>query len=177
MTPRHAAPDHDDTDELELAVTAMMRDTDLDLLGHVDVRFIYEPSDPYALHIRISTPFERGTKEWTVSREVFCVAALWGIGLPGLDFTVTPVEVTRARPGRPTREVPCLRATLREFVEDRNGLHHFTGVAIHLDITTSDVRDWFAMLTRVVPIGQEHEHIDIDTTIAELLGPSFQEGS
>lgn len=176
MTPRHAAPDN--TEPLTLVVTALMRDTRLDIIGHVTMNFIYDPADPYALEMVIRSPFQIGEKRWTASREVFCVAALWGIELPGLDLTVTPVVVSRARPGHATREVPCLRVTLREFVDCGHDMHHFTGHVIHFDITTSEVRDWFALLTQVVRIGSEHKHIDIDADIAALLDdPSYKEGS
>ena len=174
MTPRHAAPD----EPLSLVVTALMRDKKLDALGYVNVRFTYDPADPYALEMAIRTPFQAGEKKWTASREVFCAAALWGLELPGLDLTVTTVVVTRARPGHPTRDVPCLRVTLREYEDCGNAVsHRFTGHVTHFDITTSEVQPYFAAVTQVVRIGQERRHMDIDGAIAKILNESHKEGS
>lgn len=173
-SPRHQAPD---AVPLRLDVVAQLRDAQLDICGPMSITFTYDPRDPYALHLRMYEPWNPAlAREWTASREMFAVAALWGVEMQSLDISVSPIVVTRATPGQPVRDVPCLRITLREA--DERGDHHvFTGRDVHLDVVRSDVTQWFTTITQVVRIGQEHRYLDIDALIADILGPSYKEES
>lgn len=172
--PRHQAPD---AVPLQLEVVAQLRDAQLDICGHMAITFTYDPRDPYALHLRMWEPWNPNeAREWVASREMFAVAALWGIEMQGLDVSVSPIVVTRATPGQRVRSVPCLRITLRE-AEGRGDHHVFTGRDVHLDVVRSEVTQWFTTITQVVRIGQEHRHINIDALIAQILGPSYKEES
>lgn len=175
MTPPTLPDQTPDAVSLRLEVMAQMRDRNLDICGPIAVEFIYDPRDPYALTLKMFDAWDRSqTHDWVVSREMFAVAALWGIETQGLDVSVHPITVTRATPGLPPRDVPCLRICLRETTE-LDGRHVFTGRDAYLDIVRREVVQWFTTITQVVRIGQEHRHIDIDGTIARLLGRTHEE--
>jgi hypothetical protein len=155
-----------------------MRDRVLDICGPVAVRFTYDPTDPYALSMRMFEPWNRHhtqAPEWVVSREMLAVAVLWGVETPGLDVLVSTVTVTRATPGQAVRDVPVVRIMLRE-VEAHSNHHIFTGNDVYLDVDRRDLVSWFTTVTQVVRIGQEHRYIDIDGTIAQILGRAHKEG-
>lgn len=161
----------------ELSVAAQARDAAMDLCGTVRIRFVYDPADPYALTLHISDPWGyQDPQVWTASREVFAVAALWGIELPGMDLTVTPLTVTRATPGQPVRDVPCLRVALRHIEHDGPDLFVIKDT-VYLDIVRAEVIPWFQQLTVLVQMGKEYQQMDIDDTIARLLDdPSYRSG-
>lgn len=164
-TPRDPGPGG--TRPLELTVSAELRDNEFSLLARVPVRFVYDPADPYALQMHT---YDHGSHEWApwlASREAFLLPALWGVALPGLDLQVDPVTLTRAKPGGPDRDVPCLRVRLLET--DRRTYTH-TGYSIYLDIEVADVARWFTMLTQVVGVGHERRYMDLDAVIDRLLG-------
>jgi len=170
MTPPNLRPPTPDAVPLRLEVVAQLRDSQLNICGPMTVEFTYDPSDPYALELRMWEPWApHDVRNWTGSREMFAVAALWGVELQSLDISVSPVTVTRATPGGPIYEQACLRVCLRETV-DRGDQHVFTGRSVHLDIPRSEVIPWFTTITQVVRIGQEHRHMDVDRAIDVLLG-------
>jgi hypothetical protein len=151
----------------ELTVSSEVRDGELTVVARTAVRFIYDTSAPYTLRMDIYDPNRVGWEPWTTSREAFMAAALWGLALPGLDLTVTPVIITRAFPGRPTREVPCVRVAIYE-TDFNTGLH--TGTRMYLDIEAADLRPYLTRLAEMVPVGHETGHLNMDETIARLLG-------
>lgn len=164
-TPREPGPGG--TQPLELTVAAELRGNEFDLMARVPVRFVYDPADPYALQMYVYDHGNREWARWLAAREVFLVPALWGVALPGLDLQVSLVTLTRAKPGGPDREVPCLRVRLLE-TDRRTGAH--TDYSVYLDIEVADVVRWFTTLTQVVKVGHEHKYMDMDSVIDRLLG-------
>lgn len=172
-TPRPAQTDG--TEPISLTVRAQMRDGELNICGHGLLTFTYDPRDPYALSLTIADPWGLQQPEvWTASREVFAAAALWGVDMPGMDLSVQTLTVTRATPGQPVRDVPCLRITLRETDMDSRG-RYFTRSSMYLDIVRADIIRYFQMTTDLVPVGKEHRYMDIDAAIAGLLNRTPQE--
>lgn len=160
---------------VELGIIAQLRDSELQLVSsNVRVRFHYNPADPYALAVAVQEPGQLEPITWTVSREPFLMAALWGVelpGLPGMDFTVHRVVITRSYPGINDRDVPCLRLAMRpcSWKTDYTDDYEWSEKAIYLDIEVSAVVRYFTMLTQLVRVGQEHLYMDIDGCIARLL--------
>lgn len=173
MNPTPRTPEAHDIKPITLEVIAQMRDGDMSLCGNARVKFTYDPSDPYALSLEIADIWGyQEPRTWTASREVFAAAALWGIDLPGLDLSVQTVVVTRATPGQPVRDVPCMRVTLREVDSDERG-RYFTRSSMFMDIVTAETIRYFQTITDVVRVGHEHKHIDIDAAIAEILSQNY----
>lgn len=155
---------------IEHTVSAQMRDPDLNLLGWVQVTFVYDPIDPYALHLDMADPANpwQGVVRWTGARDTFLAAALWNCETPMMDLVVRPVTLTKAIPGQRTRDVPSLRVSLHPVFgncEVATG----RGRPVHFDLDLTTVKAYLRRTLAVVPTGSESRMVDWDA-LADFLG-------
>ncbi|MEK8171103.1 SsgA family sporulation/cell division regulator [Streptomyces sp. M19] len=111
----------------------------------VPARLTYRTQDPYAVHVTFHIGSEAPV-DWTFARELLVEGcsgragrATYGSGRRG----------PRAHPGLPGADLP-------------------DGEAL-LEAPASAVSAWLERTLRVVPPGSEHEQVDVDDALGELL--------
>ncbi|MFF3393946.1 SsgA family sporulation/cell division regulator [Streptomyces sp. NPDC002669] len=109
----------------------------------------YDPSDPFAVRMAFPAPATlEGTEvSWEFSRELLAagIDAAAGLG----DVRIRPFGYER---------------TVLEF-------HAEEGIAM-VHVRTAELRLFLDRAQKTVPVGDEHRFLDLDRTLAELLGGS-----
>ncbi|MCW2545620.1 MAG: putative sporulation and cell division protein [Mycobacterium sp.] len=112
--------------------------------GRVSAHFAYDIRDPYALSLTMITPGSRPVT-WTFSRELLDGGLLGGFGSGAVVIAPSP-----------------------DGHEVLIGLHAAPDFAvIHLD--PAPIRRFLAKTYRAVQPGREHEHVNIDEVVAQML--------
>jgi hypothetical protein len=110
----------------------------------LSAHFAYDIDDPYALCLTMVTPAPRPVT-WTFSRELLEAGLMGGFGSGAVVIAPSPDG--------------------REVLIGLHGLSDF--VVIHLD--PAPIRRFLDETYRAVRPGREHEYINIDEVVAQLL--------
>lgn len=116
--------------------------------GHREVRagFTYDPSDPYA--VSVTVPDADGDLRWTMCRSLLCRGLTDPVGegdvqlWPSTDMAGSGVVVMD------------LWSPARHLVAE---------------VSTRELYRFLTRTLAVVPLGSEHQHLDVDALIGELL--------